>query len=221
MTIHDLVAMAKRIHDAEGWALGTASTRDTRNAFWARVVGCAHHGHPEYNVTPDPQWHLKSAGGGRPQSDDVAVSMPSRAYWDCIAGVGAEGYQFIATGHVEPLPLEQEVFVPPVPRGTTGGGTGGGGGTPTTPTVALSPVLSKLDQLETLIDRLSAQLTTAHADTANRLDAVQGKVDAAAHDAGVAAREVLIVKDWLAQGLAVSLSARFLGTVSGTVRAPQ
>lgn len=117
MTIDSLVAMAERIHDAEGWRLGAGSSRDTRNAFWARVVGCAYHGHPTYNPAPDRQWHLKNGGGGRPQSDDVAVSMPSRQYWDCIGGVGADGYTFRATGHAEPLPAGQEVYPPPVPEG--------------------------------------------------------------------------------------------------------
>lgn len=117
MTIDDLVRMAHRIHHAEQWDLGARSSRETRNAFWARVIGCAHHGHGAYNPTPDPQWHLKSAGGGRPQSDDVAVSLPSREFWDCIGGVGADGYTFGVWSHSTPLPPEQEVFAPPVPSG--------------------------------------------------------------------------------------------------------
>jgi hypothetical protein len=107
MNIHDVVTLAQRIHDAEGVNIGAASTRDSRNAFWARVIGCAHHGHPVYNRTPDPQWHLKRAAG-RPQSDDVAVSMPSRQFWDCIPGAGADHYRFEA-GHPE--------ILPPVPDG--------------------------------------------------------------------------------------------------------
>lgn len=118
MTIDELVSMARRVHDAERYDLGAASTREYRNAYWARVVGIAHHGHPSYNLTPDPQWHLKDGGGGRPQSDDVAVSMPSRAFWDCIGGVGANSYTFHASGHAEPLPAEQNVYPPPVPSGT-------------------------------------------------------------------------------------------------------
>ena len=117
MTIDSLVAMAERIHDAERWQLGRSSTRETRNAFWARVVGCAYHGHPTYNPHPDPQWHVKNGGGGRPQSDDVAVSMPSRAYWDCIGGAGADGYTFRPGANAEPLPAEQDVYPPPVPEG--------------------------------------------------------------------------------------------------------
>ena len=125
MNINQLVAMAQRIHDLEGYKLGSSSTREYRNAFWARVIGCAYWGHSIYNANPDTQWHLKNAGGGRPQTDDVATSMPSRAYWDCIAGVGADGYRFTPTGHAEPLSLEQEVYPPPKPADS---GTGGGGG---------------------------------------------------------------------------------------------
>lgn len=118
MTITELVRMAKRIHDAEGWHLGASSTRDRRNAFWERVVGCAYWGHPVYNSTPDPQWHCKDPDGpgGRPQSDDVAVSMPSRNAWDCIPGAGADGYRFEADHEPFILPADQFVFVPAKPN---------------------------------------------------------------------------------------------------------
>lgn len=117
MDIHGVVAIATRVHDAEGYNIGSASTREYRNRFWARVVGIAHHGHPVYNPTPDPQWHLKDGGGGRPQSDDVAVSMPSRQFWDCIPQAGGDGYRFEASGEQGPLPPEQNVYPPPVPAG--------------------------------------------------------------------------------------------------------
>ena len=116
MTIDQLVQMARRIHDTERWHLGASSTRDTRNAFWARVIGCAHHGHAIYNPTPDAQWHLKKADAMRPQTDDVATSMPSRDHWDCIPGAGADGYYFAAAAH-GPLPAGQIVYPPPVPDG--------------------------------------------------------------------------------------------------------
>lgn len=119
MTIEQLVAMAERMHDAEGWNLGTASTRETRNNFWARVIGCAYHGHPKYNPTPDKQWHLKRADLGRPQTDDVATSLPTRAYWDCINGVGRDHYTFAVNSHAEPLAPEQIVYAPPVPSGSS------------------------------------------------------------------------------------------------------
>lgn len=119
MTITQLVDMAKRIHDAEGWYLGASSTRATRNTFWARVIGCAYHGHPKYNPTPDRQWHLKKASESRPQTDDVATSLPSRAYWDCIDGVGQDGYRFAVNPHAEPLSPDQIVYAPPVPSGSS------------------------------------------------------------------------------------------------------
>lgn len=121
MTIDELVDMARRIHDAERVNLGASSTRGQRNAFWERVIGCAHWGHPVYNLRPDPQWHCKDPDGpgGRPQSDDVVVSMPSRSAYDCIPGAGADGYYF-----EEPmpftLPADQFVFVPSKPSGHSG-----------------------------------------------------------------------------------------------------
>lgn len=122
MTITDLVHLAEAIHNADGWNLGKASTRETRNAFIERVIGIAHWGHPTFNPSPDPQWHCKDPDGptgGRPPSDDVAVSMPSRQFWDLIVGAGADGYRF--EPHAEgPLPLEQFVYVPPKPAGSAG-----------------------------------------------------------------------------------------------------
>ena len=117
MTITQLVNMAERIHDAEHYDLGASSSREYRNAFWARVIGCAYHGHPVYNLFPDRQWHLKKAGPTSPQSDDVATSMPSRQAWDCIPGAGADGYRFEAD-HIGVLPSGQVVYAPPVPSGS-------------------------------------------------------------------------------------------------------
>jgi hypothetical protein len=116
--INDFIVLAKRIHDAEGMDFGSRSTRDSRNRQWARIVGIAHHGHPAYNPTPDPRWHLKNGGGGRPQSDDVVVLMPERAFWDCIVSAGTKDYYFHVGGHADPLPPEQEVYPPPVPDGS-------------------------------------------------------------------------------------------------------
>lgn len=117
MTINDLVKMAQRIHDAEGYDLGPNSSREYRNAFWARVIGCAHHGHPAYNPTPDPAWNLKKAGPSSPQSDDVAAQLPSREAWDCIPGAGAAGYRFEAH-HIGALPPVQVIYAPSVPDGS-------------------------------------------------------------------------------------------------------
>lgn len=117
MNITELVRMAKRIHDAEGWDLGARSSRETRNAYLERVVGCAHWGHPTYNPVPDKQWHCKDPDGpgGRPASDDVVVSMPTRYAYDIIPGAGADGYRFEAHGF--DLGPEQFVFVPSKPNG--------------------------------------------------------------------------------------------------------
>lgn len=114
MNIDQLVNMAALIHSTEGWNLGSKSSRETRNAFWARVIGCAYWGHPRYNVTPDRQWHLKRADAGRPQTDDVATSMPTRTHWDCIPGAGADGYRFEAH-FAGVLPADQMVYAPPRP----------------------------------------------------------------------------------------------------------
>lgn len=117
MTITELVEMAERIHDTEGHNLGSNSTRETRNAFWMRIIGCAHFGHPVYNLTPDPRWHVKDAGGGRPMSDDTAVLMPSREAWDCIPGAGSNGYRFEADA-IGVLPSVQHVYAPTRPSGS-------------------------------------------------------------------------------------------------------
>ena len=200
MTIDQLVAMAEHIHDAEDWRLGAGSTRETRNAFWARVVGCAYHGHPAYNLAPDRQWHVKNGGGGRPQSDDVAVSMPSRRYWDCIGGVGADGYTFRAGSHAEPLPPEQEVYAPPVPAG-------GGGEAPTPEPVPppvppprpcdLGPVLAMLAEVQAA------------------LDAIQDEQEAQREDLAAAVAYSKDVRAALANGLAIEgrgTGLRWVGT---------
>ena len=118
VTIDDIIALAERVHDAEGMNFGASSTRAQRNEQWARIIGIVHHGHPGYNPAPDRRWHIKSAGPGRPQSDDVVVLMPSREYWDCIPGSGTNGYRFHAT-HDGVLGAEQYVFPPPVPDGNS------------------------------------------------------------------------------------------------------
>lgn len=117
MNIQDVVGIAQRVHDAERMNFGASSSREERNRNWARIIGIVHWGHATYNPTPDPQWHIKNAGGGRPQSDDVAVSMPSRHFWDCIPGSGANGYSFRASGDHGPLSSEQHVYAPPRPDG--------------------------------------------------------------------------------------------------------
>lgn len=117
MTEHEIAALAQRVHDAERMDWGARSTRDSRNRDWARIAGVVYHGHPVYNPTPDPRWHLKDAGGGRPQSDDVLAFRDTRMMIDFIGGAGADGYT-IRAGHWEgPLGPEQNIYAPPVPDG--------------------------------------------------------------------------------------------------------
>jgi hypothetical protein len=119
MDIRGVITIMKRVHDQEGWSLGLASTRDQRNYFLERVCGIVHWGHETYNLTPDPQWHCKDPDGptgGRPPSDDVVVSMPSRTMYDCIPGCGADGYRFDPNPHGELLDTAQFVFVPAKPK---------------------------------------------------------------------------------------------------------
>lgn len=164
--------IAKTVHDAEGWKLGSASTRETRNEFWARVMGIVHWGHPVYNPTPDPSWCLKDGGGGRPQTDDVATQCASRLFWDCIGGVGADGYErnFNCNGHGnERLPAVQNVYPPSKPAG--GGASSGGGGTPTTPAPpAPAPVPADYTALLVKLDALLDRVATLTA----KLDSVAG-----------------------------------------------
>jgi len=120
MSPAQVAAMAKQIHDEEGWDLGASSTRPTRNAFIERVIGCAYWGHPKYNAVPDTRWHCKDPdgpSGGRPASDDVGVIMPSREAYDFISGAGTDGYTFHADP-IGPLPADQYVFVPAKPAGS-------------------------------------------------------------------------------------------------------
>lgn len=222
MNITELVAMAERIHNAEGYDLGASSTRAYRNAFWARVIGCAYHGHPVYNPAPDRQWHLKNGGGGRPQTDDVAVSMPSRAYWDCIVGVGANGYKFQATGYSEPLPSNQEVYPPPVPAGS-GGETPAPGPTPVpTPGTDLAPVLDALRGLEAVLIGHGERLR----DIETRLTAImdeqevqQSEVVAAVEAARQARNLAQNISDRMEAGLPiVEGRAGWAGSMSGKVK---
>lgn len=111
VSIDQVVAIAKRVHDSEKWDLGAGSSREYRNRFWERVVGIVHFGHDVYNLTADARWHVKDAGGGRAMSDDVIVLMPSREYWDCIPNVGGAVYSFQASAG-GPLPLDQNVYAP-------------------------------------------------------------------------------------------------------------
>ena len=214
MTIDDLVAMARRIHDLEGYDLGAASTREYRNAYWARVLGCAYWGHPVYHPgSGDKQWHLKSAGGGRPQSDDVAVSMPSRAYWDCIPHAGADNYYFSAGGHDEPLPLDQEVYPPPVPAGGGGNTGGGGGGTGGTPVCRFDDSGIKRE-----IDALDGDIADLH-EQIDQQAAVLARIEAVAVQTRAMVEALTAALQ--APGLRVDANLRVSGKIGGTAKLPE
>lgn len=110
---HDAMQIIKSVHDAEGWNLGSRSSRDERIAFLKRAAATVHYGHSRYNNKgPDSNWCIKDAGGGRPLSDDVIVRCDSRDAYDLISGAGGDGYGF----HVDPvgvLPSSQNVYPPP------------------------------------------------------------------------------------------------------------
>lgn len=112
--IDQVLSIIQRVHDTERMDFGASSTRDHRNAQWARLIGIIHHGSREYDVVPDPRWCIKSAGNGRPQSDDVVVFAPTRDYWDCIPNAGLDTY-FFRANYDGKLPAEQLVYAPPVP----------------------------------------------------------------------------------------------------------
>jgi hypothetical protein len=157
MDISAVVRLAKRVHDAEGVNLGASSTRDQRNAFWLRAIGVVHHGHPAYNGTPDPRWVCKSAGSGRPQSDDVTVDTSTGTMYDCIPSAGADNYRFNESPHGEPFPAGQELITPPVPSG--GGSTSTPVPVPTpTPPPSSQPVLEAMAALSRQLSQLDARL---------------------------------------------------------------
>jgi hypothetical protein len=109
----EALAIIKSIHDAEGWNLGSRSSRDQRISFLWRAVATLHYGHSRWNPKgPDTDWCVKDAGGGRPPSDDVLVRCKSREAYDLISGAGADGYRF----HIDSigfLDSGQNVYPPP------------------------------------------------------------------------------------------------------------
>lgn len=113
ISAHEALQIIKSVHDAEGWNLGSRSSRDQRIQFLMRAAATVHYGHSRYNNKgPDSNWCIKDAGGGRPLSDDVIVRCDSRDAYDLISGAGGDGYGF----HVDPvgvLPSSQNVYPPP------------------------------------------------------------------------------------------------------------
>jgi len=111
----EAASIIKSVHDAEGWNLGSSSSRETRIAFIQRAVGMVHYGDSRFNRGgPDSNWCIKDAGGGRPISDDVIVRCNTRESWDLISGAGGNGYGW-HTDYIGILPSNQNVYPPPRP----------------------------------------------------------------------------------------------------------
>lgn len=110
MNIDDVINIANAV-DPGAASFKANSTRESRNAKWAEIISIVHYGHPVFNRNPDSSWFLKSAGGGRPQSDDAVVRMPARDFWDCIPFSGTDGARFQAT-YEGKLPLDQVIITP-------------------------------------------------------------------------------------------------------------
>jgi len=109
----EAVGIIINIHNTLRVNLGSSSTRDYRIAFLNASVAAIHYGHSRFNAAgPDPNWCVKDAGGGRPQSDDVLVVCSSRDAWDLIGGAGANGYSF-HQDYLGRLPGIQNVYPPP------------------------------------------------------------------------------------------------------------
>ena len=101
------------VHNGTGADLGSRSSRDSRNRFFASAVAAIHYGHSRFNPKgPDSGWCIKDGGPGRPQSDDVMVRCSSRDAWDTIGSAGADGYRF-HLDYIGRLPGDQPVYAPP------------------------------------------------------------------------------------------------------------
>ena len=109
----EALSIIRAVHDGTGVDLGSRSSRDSRNRFFAGAVAVVHYGHARYNPRgPDANWCIKDGGSGRPQSDDVIVRCNSRDAWDLIGSAGADGYRF-HLDYIGRLPGEQNVYAPP------------------------------------------------------------------------------------------------------------
>lgn len=133
-------------------ALDASSTREGRNRFFLAFCAVMHHGHPDLNPSGDTRWVAKSAGNGRPQSDDMIALLEGGRMrgWDLIIGAGADGFRFIdASGHGEDI-TGQEPIVPP--RSALPPPRGGGDATRTHPPAAASPLQAKASPWVDLVD---------------------------------------------------------------------
>lgn len=111
--ISEALSIIRGYHDGIRANLGSGSTRDSRNAFFASAVATIYYGHTRWNPKgPDNSWCIKDGGSGRPQSDDVIVRCNTRDAWDLIGGAGANGYSF-HMDYIGRLPNDQNVYPPP------------------------------------------------------------------------------------------------------------
>lgn len=109
----EALSIIRSVHDGTGANLGSRSSRDSRNRFFASAVAVVHYGHSRFNVKgPDANWCIKDGGSGRPQSDDVIVRCNSRDAWDLIGSAGGDNYSF-HLDYIGRLPGDQNVYAPP------------------------------------------------------------------------------------------------------------
>jgi len=109
----EALQIVRRVHDTEGWNLGSRSSREDRIRFFFRAVAVIHYGHSRFNPAgPDSSWCVKDAGGGRPPSDDVLVQCGTRDAWDLIGSAGADNYAF-HLDYIGRLSGDQNVYPPP------------------------------------------------------------------------------------------------------------
>ena len=112
IAIGEAVSIIQKIYSDLRYNLGSASTREERNVYLERAVAALHFGHARFNPQGrDPNWCVKSAGAGRPQSDDVIVRCDSRDAWDLVLGIGADSYSW-HTDYLGRLTSDQSVYPP-------------------------------------------------------------------------------------------------------------
>jgi hypothetical protein len=129
IAVEEAFSIVQRVYGAFGWKPDDRSSREQRNGWLESALACVHYGHAQFNPAGgDPRWCIKSAGGGRPQSDDVIVYSTTRAYWDIILSAGAAGWSWNLGGHSESLPPEQQVYAPSQASLPGGGGVDPGPG---------------------------------------------------------------------------------------------
>jgi hypothetical protein len=151
-------------------ALGAGSTREGRNQFFLAFCAVMHHGHPDLNPgAGDTRWVAKSAGGGRPQSDDMIAFLEGGRMlgWDLIIGAGADGFRFVdATGHGEDI-TGQEPIQPPlsaIPGAGTTSPAAGAGALAADPAAPTSALQAKAEPWLALVDARFGHLRTGSDD---------------------------------------------------------